>query len=134
MHEALVKKYWDILLGGDPSGLDEVADPNLKMSICGEPMPAGVTLPIRAAMLHQAVPDERCTYTILNSSRDSVTLEYVTQGTHLGPFLLQGENFPATGNRINYSGMAFLRIADGRVVEERAYPDKYAMFSQIRKK
>ena len=134
MHETLVRKYWDILMGGDPSGLDEVADPNLKMSICGDPMPPGVTLPIRAAMLRQAVPDESCTYTILSSSRDSVTLEYTTEGTHLGPFLLQGENFPATGNRIKYSGMTFLRIAGGRVIEERSYPDKDKIFGQIRKK
>ncbi|MGE0602114.1 MAG: ester cyclase [Dehalococcoidia bacterium] len=134
MHEALVKKYWDLLMGGDPSGIDAVASPNLEMSVSGARLPSAVTLPIRAAMLRQAFPDARATYTILHSSRDGVTLEYATEGTHLGPFMLGGQNLAATGNKISYSGMAFLRIADGRVVEERSYPDSETLRRQMRGK
>ncbi|MGE3076501.1 MAG: ester cyclase [Dehalococcoidia bacterium] len=134
MHETLVRKYWDILMGGDPSGLDEVADPNLKMSIAGVPLPPGVTLPIRAALLRQAIPDATTTYEILQSGKDGVTLEWKTEGTHLGPFILRGLNLPASGHRVGYTGLAFLRVADGRVVEERAYPDVETMLQQMKAK
>jgi steroid delta-isomerase-like uncharacterized protein len=48
-------------------------------------------------------------------------------GTHNGEF----QGIPATGKRINISGLALARIENGRVAEERVYFDRLTMLEQL---
>jgi steroid delta-isomerase-like uncharacterized protein len=48
-------------------------------------------------------------------------------GTHKGEF----QGIPATGKRINISGLALARIENGKVAEEHVYFDRLAMLEQL---
>ena len=48
-------------------------------------------------------------------------------GTHRGDF----QGIPATGKRVNISGVAFARIENGKVTDERTYFDRLLMLEQL---
>jgi steroid delta-isomerase-like uncharacterized protein len=48
-------------------------------------------------------------------------------GTHNGEF----QGIPATGKRINISGLALARIENGKVAEEHVYFDRLTMLEQL---
>jgi steroid delta-isomerase-like uncharacterized protein len=56
-----------------------------------------------------------------------VAIHWTCTGTHKSEW----QGIPATGKRINISGMALSRIEDGRIAEERVYFDRLTMLEQL---
>lgn len=58
---------------------------------------------------------------------DRVAVHAVWRGTHKGPFLGR----EATGRTVEFEGMVFWRIADGRIAERWAMIDTAALMRQL---
>ncbi len=58
---------------------------------------------------------------------DRVVLRYRGQGTHRGEFL----GIPASGRRIDYTGLILVRVADDRIAEFWAQPDQLGLLKQL---
>ena len=74
-----------------------------------------------------AFPDFR--FTTLDELADGnrVVLRYRGQGTHRAEFL----GIPATGRRIDYTGMLLLRLDGDRIAEFWANPDQLGLLKQL---
>jgi steroid delta-isomerase-like uncharacterized protein len=58
---------------------------------------------------------------------DKVVLCWTGSGTQKGEW----GGIPPTGNHITWTAISIFRIADGKLVEERVYPDMLAVFTQL---
>jgi steroid delta-isomerase-like uncharacterized protein len=58
---------------------------------------------------------------------DQVAIHWRIDGAHKGDFL----GVSATGKLVTFQGIAWLRIADGKIVEDTAYWDKLSILQQL---
>lgn len=67
--------------------------------------------------------------TILNllAEGDQVAIHWRIDGTHEGDFL----GVAATGKLVTFQGIAWLRIVDGKIVEDTVYWDKLSILQQL---
>jgi steroid delta-isomerase-like uncharacterized protein len=79
------------------------------------------------AMLHQAFPDLEITVEDQIAEGDKVATRWTARGTHEGEF----QNIPPTGRRVEFSGIAIFRIADGEFVEGWNIPDLLGLLRQL---
>ncbi len=77
--------------------------------------------------LPAAFPDEHYTVDDVIATDDKVVTRYHCQGTHLGDAL----GFPATGKKVNYSGILIQRFAEGKIVEQWTEADLLSLFQQL---
>jgi hypothetical protein len=58
--------------------------------------------------------------------------EWIFVGTHTGPFPLpDGTELPATGKRVEVSGMEFVQMRDGKIVVDNLYYDNLSIAAQL---
>jgi steroid delta-isomerase-like uncharacterized protein len=81
----------------------------------------------RHVWVRTAFPDYKGTIDALIVEGDTAALRYTAKGTHNGPFL----GVQPTGKKVSYSGMTFLRIAHGRIVEEWLCFDGLGLIQQL---
>jgi len=58
---------------------------------------------------------------------DQVAVHWRVAATHQGDYL----GVPATGKPVTYQGIALLRVADGKIVEDLAYWDNLSILEQL---
>ena len=81
-----------------------------------------------AATYREAVPDLHTPIEDQVAEGDKVVSRFSGRGTHLG----ETEDFgPATGNRIEITGITIDRVADGKIVEEWTNFDALGLLQQI---
>ncbi len=78
--------------------------------------------------LRSAFPDFRISIEEQIAEADLVATRVTFRGTHLGEY----RGIAATGRRIEYTGIALDRIADGKVVEMWHQADESGLLDQIR--
>jgi steroid delta-isomerase-like uncharacterized protein len=59
---------------------------------------------------------------------DRVAARFTARGTHSGPWM----DFPATGRAIEYSGVTWCRVANGKIIEHQTWWDKAALIEQVK--
>jgi len=74
-----------------------------------------------------AYPDVTIDVDDLVAEGDMVAVRWSAIGTHRG----DGLGFPATGRRAQFTGMVFVRIKDGRLVEGWTNFDQLGMLQQL---
>ena len=74
-----------------------------------------------------AFPDLRITVEDQIVAGDKVATRWTSEGTNSGPF----GSMPATGRRIQISGLILDRVVDGKVVERWEQWDQMAMLQQL---
>ncbi len=124
------ERMWiDGLNRGDVSGADRAFAPDCVIHINGSPEPnlklAGFKEMMRGLLL--AFPDLHLTIEDQVVAGDKVATRWTAEGTHsgaLGPV-------PATGRRVNISGLVLDRVVDGRVAERWEQWDQMAMLQQL---
>lgn len=79
------------------------------------------------AMLHQAFPDLEIAVEDQIAEGDRVATRWTARGTHEGEF----QGIPPTGRRVEFSGIAIFRIADGKFVEGWNIPDLLSLLRQL---
>jgi steroid delta-isomerase-like uncharacterized protein len=77
--------------------------------------------------LLRAFPDFRFTVLDQLAEDDRVVIRYRGQGTHRGEFL----GVPASGRRIDYTGLLLLRLDGERIAEFWAQPDQLGVVKQL---
>lgn len=65
------------------------------------------------AVFLSAFPDLRLTVEGTVAEGDEVVVRWSVMGTHLG----DGLGFPATGRRVSFRGMTWIRYSDGKMIE-----------------
>lgn len=74
-----------------------------------------------------AYPDVTIEIEDLVAEGDIVAVRWSASGTHQG----DGLGFPATGKQVQFSGMTFVRVADGKLAEGWNNFDQLGMFHQL---
>jgi len=74
-----------------------------------------------------AFPDLVWTVEDMVSDGDTVAVRYTMRGTHQGPFA----GVSPTGRAVVAQSMAFYRLVDGKIVEERAQLDMLGVLQQL---
>lgn len=75
----------------------------------------------------KAFPDVHITIQELIGEGDKIVSRWSFQGTHLGLY----QNIPATGNKVNYTGIDIYTIADGKVVSVVRETDNLVVLQQL---
>ncbi len=84
------------------------------------------------AGLFQAFPDGGTEILRNAETGDMFFAEIMNRGTHTGQFTLpDGTALPPTGKSAELPGMLFVRVRDGKLVEENTYYDSLTMMSQL---
>ena len=78
-------------------------------------------------LVRTAYPDFNVTADELFVKDDRVVLRWTVTGTNTGP---RGDQ-PATGKRIQFSGVVINRVVDGKIVEEWVYFNMAAILKQL---
>lgn len=76
---------------------------------------------------HEGFPDFRIDWDDVIVSGDTIVTRWTIEATHAGD--LRG--LPPTGRRVRFSGAAFDRVAEGRIVEEWVYFDLFDLLVQL---
>ncbi len=58
---------------------------------------------------------------------DQVATRFTAPGIHSGPWM----SFPATGRSIHYTGVTWVRIANGKIIEHETWWDKTGLIDQV---
>jgi steroid delta-isomerase-like uncharacterized protein len=58
---------------------------------------------------------------------DRVAIRFTARGIHSGLWM----EFPATGRSIQYTGVTWVRIANGKIVEHQTWWDKAGLIEQV---
>jgi len=78
-------------------------------------------------LFRNAFPDQKTVIDAQVAEGDLVATRWHMIGTHLGPFM----GIPASGNRVEISGIFFDRLEGGRLRETWANYDLYGLMQQI---
>lgn len=74
-----------------------------------------------------AFPDLSVTVDLVVAEGDFVAVRWTARGTNTG----EGNGLPATGKRVEVSGVAIFRIVDGKIAEEWAAGDALGLLRQL---
>lgn len=74
-----------------------------------------------------AIPDLTDTIDMLLAEGDKVAVRYTTTGTHEGEFL----GIEPTGEEVEVTSMAVIRVEDGQLAEWWNHPDRFGLFQQL---
>ena len=80
-----------------------------------------------AKMYRKAIADISWSMEELIASEDKVIIRFIEKGTHVGEFM----GIPATGNKYEASGIAIIRIENGKAVEFREDFDMLGLYQQL---
>jgi len=78
-------------------------------------------------MFNKAFPDLSWNVQELIAAGDKVIVRYISRGTHKGEFA----GISATGNQIEWSGIAIIRVENGKIVEEKEDNDGSNIMLQL---
>ena len=78
-------------------------------------------------MFVNAFPDYELTIEDLVAEDDTVATRWTGRGTHTGEFM----EIPPTGKEGELAGITFYRVADGKVIEQRANLDMLSLLQQL---
>ncbi len=128
-NKEIVKRYWEAWGKGDFEAFKELLAPNYVYYF-----PSRSTKPISreesiefGKMMHNAFPDVTFSIEEMIAVGDKVISRFIFRGTHEG----ESQGIPATGNKIEVSGITIMRIENGKVVEEREEYDSLGEMQQL---
>ena len=118
---AVVKTMWQAWMSGDYDAYRNTLSPDYvwrSPSNLPDPLSREKTIEAGRA-LRQAFPDAAYSLEEMIASGDKVITRFIMRATHLGEF----QGIPATKKKIELSGIAIVRVENGKVVEEREESD-----------
>ena len=128
-NKAVVSREWDAWSKGDMEAFKEVAAPEYVWHA-----PSGTTKPKSleetigiGKMVHKSFPDAMFSIEEIFAVGDRVIVRYIMRGTQQGEL----EGIPATGKKIEMSGIMIHRLENGKVVEDREEYDRLGRMEQL---
>jgi len=128
-NKALESRMWEAWGKGDFEAFKETVAPEYLWylpSRSTKPMSREETIEF-AKMMHNAFPDVTFSIEELIAVEDRVISRFIMRGTHEGEF----QGIPATGNKIEVSGILMSRIENGKIVEHREEFDMLGQMMQL---
>jgi steroid delta-isomerase-like uncharacterized protein len=118
----------EFLPTGDAALAEEFVSPDIVMYYPGQPEQRGRdTLLALVAANREAFPDLVWTAEQMAADGDTVAVRYTMTGTQQGSFA----GVASTDKPVVAQSMAFYRLADGKIIEERAQLDMLGILQQI---
>jgi len=128
-NKELVKRTIEAWEKGDFEAFAELLAPDYAFYY-----PSGSTTPMSqeetieiGKMLQKAFPDISFSMEELIAVGDRVIFRFIQRGTHKGEYM----GIPATGNKIESSGILITRIVNGKVAEQKEEFDMLGMMQQL---
>jgi len=114
---------------GDIKIVDELASPDLRVSYPSLPAPVEGLAAFKEVlkMVHTAFPDIEIEIGEPLAEGNRLAAAWTMRGTHQGDMM----GLPPTGKCVNWSGITFYRIENGKVVDERGEEDALALLRQL---
>lgn len=118
-----IQEVWN---RGNLAVADELFDP--QATTPDVPLPPGPEgAKVVARMFRSAFPDFHMTIEDLIAEDDKVVGRFTQTGTHRGEFM----GAAPTGRHVEFTEIAILRIAGGKVVESWFQPDMLSLYQQL---
>jgi steroid delta-isomerase-like uncharacterized protein len=117
----------EFLTSGDAALAEEFLSPDIVMHFAGQRQQGRDSYVAIVAANQVAFPDLLWTVEDMVADGDTVAVRYTMTGTHRGDFA----GVPPTGKAVAAQSMAFYRLADGKIVEERAQLDMLSVLQQL---
>jgi len=128
-NKALVNREWEAWSKGDSEALKEVLAPEYVWYA-----PSGTTKPNSleetieiGKKMHKDLPDVTFSIEEIFAAGDRVVVRYIMRYTQGGEL----QALPATGNKIEMSGIMIHRIENGKVVEDKEEFDRLGEMEQL---
>lgn len=127
-NKALVLAHYDAVSNGhDPDAIRAQLAPAFFDHAAGRKMGADEVIAYSAAM-HETFAELSAVAECLVAERDIVAGRFVWRGRHRGPW----RGIPPTNRHVEFSGMTFWRISEGRISERWAEIDFAGLERQLR--
>jgi steroid delta-isomerase-like uncharacterized protein len=131
-NKAIVRRFFEEVWNkGKLAVADEVLAPNVVLHIPGHPEDDIIGLAAYKdrviTYLRTAFPDLQNTIEELFTEGDKVVVRWTWCGTHQGEFW----GVAPTGKQISYEGISILRLADGKIVDDRFQADMLGLMQQF---
>jgi steroid delta-isomerase-like uncharacterized protein len=127
-NKAIVRRFQEIYNTNDLEALGEVVAEDLAMPKVMTGMPTGLEGAKRVhAITLIGMPDWHTHIDELIAEGDKVVARITMTGTHTGDFW----GFPATGNKVNFTGIYIVRIENGKIVEHWGEEDGVSLMQQL---
>jgi steroid delta-isomerase-like uncharacterized protein len=117
----------EFLTTGDAALAEEFLSPDIVLHFAGQQQRGRDTYLAVVAANGDTFEDLVWTVEEMVADGDAVAVRYTMTGTHRGDFA----GIPPTGNAVVAQSMAFYRLADGQIVEERAQLDMLGILQQL---
>jgi steroid delta-isomerase-like uncharacterized protein len=117
----------EFLTTGDASLAEEFLSPDIVLHFAGQQQRGRDTYLAVVAANGDTFEDLVWTVEEMVADGDAVAVRYTMTGTHRGDFA----GIPPTGKAVVAQSMAFYRLADGQIVEERAQLDMLGILQQL---
>jgi steroid delta-isomerase-like uncharacterized protein len=127
-NKQLIREHYEATTNNyDPVAIDrQVADDFVDHGTPGVKGPEGVKRHITA--LHAAFPDLRATIDAIVAEGDLVAVRGTWRGTHRGEF----RGIKPAGAKVEFSGMVFWRVRDGKIRERWGLVDAPSLMQQLK--
>jgi steroid delta-isomerase-like uncharacterized protein len=127
-NKALVRAHYDAVTNGhDPEAIRAQVASDFFDHAAGQPMSAANVIAHSAAM-HAIFGELSSVCEAMIAEDDLVAARVVWRGVHNGPW----RGIAPTGKRVEFRGMTFWRIRDGRIAERWAEIDFASLEQQLR--
>jgi steroid delta-isomerase-like uncharacterized protein len=124
--EALARRYYEAVNGGDLTALDGLLAADYRSHRRGVP-PGRETVKAFLAHFRAAFPDVSFAVDFIVTSGDLVFARTRTSGTHEAEYF----GHPPTGARFVATGIDVFRVVDGRLAEHWGEFDTFGMLQQL---
>ncbi|HVZ70217.1 MAG TPA: ester cyclase [Rhizomicrobium sp.] len=127
-NKKLILAHYDAIWSGDEDALREQVADDFTDHATPPGTPPGVETVIAwGRVLRSAFPDMKVTMNHCAAEGDIVACHATWRGTHKGTF----QGIAATGRPVEFSGMVFWRVNNGKIAERWAYLDNAQMMKQL---
>ena len=128
-NKQLIEEHYTALWSGDEAALRrQMAEDFLDHGNPGSAPACGIDHVVaHSKSAREIFPDMKVSFRQMAAEGDRVAVHAVWRGTHSAPFM----GVPATGKTIEFEGMVFWRIVNGKIAERWAFLDTLSIQRQL---
>ena len=128
-NKAIVRRFFEELLSTDNFAVaDEILSPDFRFYFAGSPDPMDLeSYKGFLAARRGAFPDRRFVVEEMIAEGDKVSARFTMRGTHKGKF----RGIAPGGTKLTMTGIDMIRLAEGKMVEDRVEVDQVGMMQQL---
>ena len=128
-NKAVVRRFFEELLSTDNFAVaDEILSSDFRFYFAGSPDPMNLEQYKEFLVARRAAfPDRRFVVEDIIAEEDKVSARFTMRGTHKGEF----RGLAPSGREVTMSGIDMIRLAEGKMVEDRVEVDQLGIMQQL---